>query len=453
MNSYSINWDKSKISKSENPDLLREHDNLDSLENILTVIENNSRYERYSKITNFFYLNGLKITRTDPSGNTYTPNVNFVPCYFKQSENLEKIIRKGIDSRPEFKENYSRLDAKLNENQRLPITAVIECCEVKNQNLWSMIEGEKLAGKTSSTYITIPKETPKLQKLVAWILTEGHIPVSHPSIEINQVSSESAVLESLANDIEEIFKTENIVNFSETENWSGEKGKRLIISSSAVRQFLVLRYNMLLGKKSKNIDWNIRVSEENYRQLLSCFIQTEGSINKSQNQLRFEFKIQDSGIRDACEECLKKIGCSPKSLDLDTFNVGVYSIGDFLRLYRFIESELTDTPIHMKAEDMIQDSRALYQIKNHKWCEYVEKARKKLSNDKPNKEFVKRHNKFFSHIETINHARVSSWALKKSPAPLSAALLSFNILDKRPEEVLEEHLQSYISSTSSIDYV
>lgn len=453
MNRYKIEWGKGNLSKSENPDILRKQKHAESLEEVLSAIKKESRYEQYADITKLFYLNGLKITRTDPSGNKYTPDINFVPCYFKYSENLNQIIKDGIETQPRIKQRYNRLETKLKKNQRLPITAVIECCEFKNEDLWSLIEGEKLAGKTSSTCITIPKETPKLQKLVAWILTEGHIPLSHPSIEINQVSSESVVLESLAEDIEDIFETENIVNFSETDNWSGEKGKRLIISSSAVRQFLVLRYNILLGKKSKNIDWNIKVSEENYRQLLSCFIQTEGSINRSQNQLRFEFKLQDSEIRDACEECLKKIDCSPKSLDLETYNVGLYSIDDFLRLFRFIESELTDTPIHTKAENMIQNSRILYQIKNQEWCDYVRKARRRLSNNKPNQEFVKAHNDCFGNIEVIDHVRVSNWALKKNPAPLTAALLSFDILNKNPMEVLDEHLQSYISSTSSMNYV
>lgn len=452
MTRYKIEWNKSNISKSENPDLLRRQKYTESLEDVLSKVEKESRYEQYSDITTLFYLNGLGITRTDPSGNKYTPKINFVPCYFKHSENLNQIVREGINAKPTIKQRHNRLETKLNKNQRLPITAVIECCEATNQDLWNLIEGEKLAGKTSSEYITIPKETPKLQKLVAWIQTEGHIPLSHPSIEINQVNSESVVLESIAKDIEELFETENIVNFSETEHWSGEKGKRLIISSSAVRQFLVLRYNILLGKKSKNIDWNIIVSEDNYTQLLNCFIQTEGSITKSQNQLRFEFKIQDEAIRDACEECLRKIDCSPKSLDLDTYNVGLYSIDDFLKLYQFIENELTGTPIHSKAEEMIQNSRILYQIKNQEWCDYVRKARRRLSNNKPNQEFVKAHNGIFGDIEIIDHVRVSNWALKKNPAPLSAALLSFSILDKKPKEILEEHLQSYISSTSSMDY-
>jgi len=365
---------------------------------------------------------------------------------------LRQLVNKGTKTRPDIVHRHSNIPRKLKKKQRIPITLIIECCDALDTAFWDKVEGERLAAKTSSKSILIPEETIKLQKLVTWILTEGHIPVSHPSIEINQKTSSSQPLEELAKNIEEVFDADNLVNFSSTEAWSGETGERIIVSSAAVRQFFVLKYRIPLGKKSRNINWSLEINSENYRELLKSFIQTEGCISNDKGRPRFEFKIQDKAIRDACSTSLNKIGCRPRNSKTGTYNTGIYSAEDFLKFHLFLEEELQNSKQLEESRKLIGKPDILYIIKKKKWCKYIKKARKELSESRPNQAFTEKHNETFPELPEINHARVSNWALKKVPAPLSAALLSSKILSIDPKKIFDQHVQSYISSTSLDEY-
>lgn len=448
MKRYKVKWNCSNLSISENPQLLERHRETKWLENLTKEVKKDSRFDKYSDLTKWFYLNGLKIQRIDPSSNKYIPEIKFSPCYFEPSEKLQRIIRRGITAKPKIREQHSQLEKKIRNDARLPITSVIECCEILNQDFWKLVEGEKLGGKTSSKSITVPKETPKLEKLVAWVLTEGHIPLSHPSIEINQIKSAELALKTLAHDIEEIFNSEDIVKFSSTKSWSGEDGERLLVSSSAVRQFMVLKYRIPLGKKSRKINWDIPITKKNYRELLSCFIQTEGSIYSSNGQVKFEFKIQDKCIRDCCYSCLKRIDCNPqKSKTRKTFNTGTYSFEGILKLHKFAKHEIKDDKLAHKIRTEIQDSNLLSGLRNLDWCPLVEDARKALKSDSKNKAFSKIHNKLFPE-NSIEDYNVSNWALHKHAPPLSAAITAIHLTSKTSEDVFPDYLNSYINSSS-----
>ena len=420
---------------------------LRELENVLLE---ESELEYYPELLVKYWIDGVKLRRSDNSRNEFQSEINFKPCYVDKSTDVKEIIRKGLRERPELEERYSALK-RLGKSSRVPLTSLIECCDLNELNLWNVLKGERLGGKTSSKRITIPEESAELDELLVWIKNEGHVPLNHPSIEINQIESDSASLEYLAGLIDHIYNEPSLCNFSKTDFWSGENGKRLIISSSAVRQLMVLRHGVPLGKKSKYIKWNTEITAENYRNILSAMIQTEGSISETKGQVRFEFKIQDKCMRDVCHKCLEKLGCEPSKNRTRTFDTGLYNIEDMIKLYFFMKKQIGDAKIVRRAEKKIYRSNILTSLKKKKWCKGIDSARRELDEEKPNKKFVELHNQIFDKAN-INHANVSSWALGKSPARFSAALVAASVLDNGFQKMFDESLQIYISSTSLDQY-
>jgi hypothetical protein len=428
--------------------------NLDSeitLQRLENFLEEKSELEHYSSLMVKYWIDGTKLERLDNSGNKFQPEINFKPCYVDKSPNVKELIRKGIQKKPELENNYSALK-RFEKSNRVPLPCLIECCDANEVDLWKNLKGESLGGKTSSKKIDIPERTAKLDQLLVWIKNEGHIPLSHPSIEINQIESESSRLDYLADLTADIYGESSLCNFSKTDCWSGENGKRMIISSSAVRQLMVLRHGIPMGKKSRYISWNRKVTKQNYPRILSAMIQTEGSLSETKGQVRFEFKIQDKCIRDICHKCLECLGCSPSKTNGKTFNTGIYNIADMLKLYSFMNKQMDDPKITRKIEKKISESNILISLKKKKWCDGIYLARKRLDEQKPNKKFVELHNQIF-HKSKINHANVSSWALGKAPARFSAALIAARILDNGFQKIFTKPLQIYISSTSLDQYV
>jgi hypothetical protein len=421
---------------------------LQKLENLLVE---NSELEHYPRLMVKYWIDGTKLERLDNSGNKFRPEINFKPCYVDKSPAIKEIIRKGIQKKPELENKYSALK-RFEKSNRVPLPCLIECCDANEIDLWKTLKGESLGGKTSSKQIAIPERTAKLDQLLVWIKNEGHIPLSHPSIEINQIESESSRLEYLADLTADIYGESSLCNFSKTDCWSGKNGKRMIISSSAVRQLMVLRHGIPMGKKSRYISWNRKVTKQNYPRILSAMIQTEGSLSETNGQVRFEFKIQDKCMRDICHRCLECLGCSPSKTSGKTFNTGIYNIADMLKLYSFMKKQIDDTKITRKMEKKISESNILISLKKKKWCDGIYSARDRLDEQKPNKKFVELHNQIF-HKAKINHTNVSSWALGKAPARFSAALIAARVLDNGFQEMFNEPLQIYISSTSLDQYV
>lgn len=254
LDEYSLDFNTDKIPLSEIFDIISREESL------------------YLNSQKWFYLNNVEIFRSDLSGNEYSPKVKFAPCYVEVSDNIKQIINEGINTEESIESNYYRINRKLSEKSSVPITCVIECCQATDKDFWKVMEGELVTAKTSSNKVKVPKESPELQEILIWILTEGHIPLSHPSIEINQISSNSKVLDDLAKKFEKLFDSSGIVNFSSTDSWRGESGERLIVSSAPVRQLLVLKYNIPLGKKSRKLNQRIQVNNKNYENLLRALI-------------------------------------------------------------------------------------------------------------------------------------------------------------------------------------
>jgi hypothetical protein len=123
-----------------------------------------------------------------------------------------------------------------------------------------------------------------------------------------------------------------------------------------------------------------------------------------------------------------------------------------LKLYSFMKKQIDDTKITRKMEKKISESNILISLKKKKWCDGIYSARDRLDEQKPNKKFVELHNQIF-HKAKINHTNVSSWALGKAPARFSAALIAARVLDNGFQEMFNEPLQIYISSTSLDQYV
>lgn len=421
-------------------DINCEDDNIDFLKDIFELFSTQPVGAKW------FYVDNMKLCREDSSGNIFKPEIKFSPCYLIYSEKLGKLVLNALKEEPEIKRKYNRPHLKAKRGKNFSVKCVIECCKVLGRDFWKVLEVEEMKEHTSSEKIRIPEASPELEQIVAWILTEGHLPLSHPSIEINQIKEDSEVLEKLAKKVENVFDAESVVNFSDTESWDGKKGRRLIISSAPIRQFLVLKYDIPLGKKSKKISWNIEITEENYRSLLPAFIQSEGCLSAGSNHPRFEFKIQDECVRDACHKCLEYLGCEPQKSDDKTYNTGIYNFEDFLKVYNFIKTEMNNKKLENKSKELIRESNILAGLKNDDWCSLVNEARLKLDSNSPNKAFVELHNEIFPDIE-INHSMVSSWALGKAPARLSAAIISQKVKEAPHDEIFSQELKSYISSS------
>lgn len=444
-NETSLNLNKAIKERKNN---INDKITLQELEDFLVE---GSELELYAELMVKYWADGTKLERLDNSGNNYCPEINFKPCYVGSSTDVKHIIHKGLQKRPELEEKYPAVE-RLENSNRIPLPCLIECCDLNRLNLWKALKGETLGSKTSSKQVVIPKRTAKLDELLVWIKNEGHIPLSHPSIEINQIVSESTSLDYLSDLTSDIYGESSLCNFSKTDCWSGENGKRMIISSSAVRQLMVLRHGIPMGKKSRHINWNRKVTERNYPRILSAMIQTEGSISESKGQARFEFKIQDKCIRDICHRCLQILGCSPSKTSGRTFNTGIFNIEDMIKLYYFMRNHIGDAKITRKTKRKISDSNILISLKKKHWCEGIDSARNKLEDRKPNQRFTELHNQIFNEVK-INHSNVSSWALGKAPARFSAALIAAKVLDDGFQKMFNEPLQIYISSTSLDQYV
>lgn len=300
----------------------------------------------------WYCLHKTVLTRKQPSGREFKIKVNFSPCYVKLDNKIRRLLYKACNTvnLPFYK--FTRLCSykKLNNKNTISLLVLFKTCQILKIDIWNLLEDCELFGKNNWTgKIIIPKNTKDIDVIVllVWLKTEGHLELGNTHIEINQKNN----LESL-NKIRELM----IKKFSLKENSSnfpvGNRGEdRYIISSSPLRQFLCLRYNLPLGYKSGSLDFMDLndLSQEDYKRLASAFVQTEGCLSyhytrgKKKKLPRFDFIVKDESLANECLYVLKKLGFVPKFKNKQNlFKVGLYNSNEVIKLVHQIKPYVFD---------------------------------------------------------------------------------------------------------------
>ena len=298
----------------------------------------------------WFCLHGANVTRTQPSGRKFRSLINFTSCYVNSDDRLKELIIKTCKylNIPQTKLSilcgYKEGTIRMNMN-KIPLIVLLKISQILKRDIWKLLEGYMLYGKTSKKgRIKIPncEKDVKMGIILTWLRTEGHLELRSTHVEINQKNN----IKSLKGLRRLINQTFNLTN-TPTHFFKGSRGEdRLIISSSPLRQLLCLKFDLPLGYKSgclKKMDFE-GFSEEDYKKVMSAFVQTEGCLsshntrNKKKKLPRFEFIVKDNSLAEDCVFVLKKLNFQPSfKHQRDNFKVGIYNSKEVIRLVNHIK--------------------------------------------------------------------------------------------------------------------
>lgn len=152
----------------------------------------------------------------------------------------------------------------------IPLTAVIKACQLLGKDVWQAIDNCNLSGTYHSIiYQNKLTSTQKqdLRDIIDWINTEGSISINGWSITIHQRKENREILEEIKKKFMNVFGLkESMIHMYDYRNMT-----ILSISSSVVKQILVLKYGIPLGAKSEII----KISRINWKTVANYLI-TEG---------------------------------------------------------------------------------------------------------------------------------------------------------------------------------
>ncbi|HLC67160.1 MAG TPA: hypothetical protein VJK52_05975, partial [Candidatus Nanoarchaeia archaeon] len=300
----------------------------------------------------WFCLHETTLTRTQPSGRVFRTKVQFPSCYVQMDAKLRSLLLQACAVMEIPLRKFPALCGykKADYIKSLPLLAIMKICQIQQTDIWALLAGRALFGMTRKTgQIVIPRNfnDVNIMILLIWLRTDGHLELGSTHIEINQTNSLLS-LEALRKLVVHTFKfnTKNLKFFK------GSRGEdRLIISSSALRQFLTLRYEIPIGYKSRvlqemNFD-NFSIQDK--LRMLPAFIQSEGSLsyhytrNKKKRLPRFEFIVADRNLALDCLRLLQSFGYSPTfSERQNLFKVGMYSSNEVIGLITKTRPYLSD---------------------------------------------------------------------------------------------------------------
>ena len=131
----------------------------------------------------WFCLHGANVTRTQPSGRKFRPLVNFTSCYVKSNDRLKELIVKAYNSLniPQTKFSvlcgYKEGTIRVNMN-KIPIIVILKISQIFKIDIWKLLEGHMLFGKTSKKgRIKIPncKKNVTMDVILTWLRTKADI--------------------------------------------------------------------------------------------------------------------------------------------------------------------------------------------------------------------------------------------------------------------------------------
>jgi len=300
-----------------------------------------------------FFLHKEILERSQRSGRKFCSSFHFPSCYINLDSDLrDVVIRTKLRYKWSLREltkicSSFRSEIRLSKKS-IPLEIIIKCCDLLELPLWDLLSGKVMYGKTyGKRHITIPSKSSdyKLDTILIWLLTEGHMELSSSHIEINQMNDIESLVK-LKELFKDVFQIEDDF-FSFSKGVRGEN--RMIISSSPLRQYICLKYNILPGYKSGSIGEIVRNYDFlfNLKSSIAAYVQTEGCLsysytrNKKKKLPKFEFLVKDKSLTDDCYNLLKYFNFNPRYYKKQNiFKVGLYNHQEVIRLIKLIDNHL-----------------------------------------------------------------------------------------------------------------
>lgn len=297
----------------------------------------------------WFCLHNVKVFRKQLGGKIISPIVKFAPIYIEKRKKLLHLLRKAIEilhSKEKFCGliGYSRTSLNgwlnLKSVRKPPITAFIKVCQLLNIDLWDVLDGVKLYGKTSKNFIIFKKNiSSEIDYLRIWIFTEGTLQINRELLQIRQNEEGINALYKIAEILTKIFE----INSKSLKIVEDQKHQlKLIVQSPPLRQIFYLCYGIPLGYKvysepSKDL-FTFTNREEGIKKL-TRFLETEGCFSfynkKDHYNMTISFGCRNESMRDNFFILLSKLGYKPKKYQNNENNGAItYSVGlyDFHQL-------------------------------------------------------------------------------------------------------------------------
>lgn len=206
----------------------------------------------------WFCLHNEKVRRPTQKG-YITTEVSFPSTMVERKEKIINTISEakrqiGVHKLAELCDvSHWTVYTWLNKNYNIPLSAVMKSCQINGENLWKILDGLRICGKTYSVLHRndlSSEDKEKLEEIIDWINTDGHIRLKGWSFKISQLKDERHLLEKLRKKVLDLFKMEG----EAAKVYEYKKMAALKVDSAALRQLLVLKYGIRPGKKSKYID-------------------------------------------------------------------------------------------------------------------------------------------------------------------------------------------------------
>lgn len=206
----------------------------------------------------WFCLHNEKLRRPTQKGYTNT-EVSFPSTMVERKKRVIDLIREAKKQKDVYKlaelcnVSHWTVYSWLNKNYKIPLSALMKSCQINDENFWEVLDGSRLWGKTYSVLYRddlTQEDKARLEEIIDWINTDGHIRLKGWSFKISQLKGERYLLEKLRKMILNLFEMEE----DSAKIYEYKKMAALKVDSAALRQLLVLKYGIRPGKKSKYID-------------------------------------------------------------------------------------------------------------------------------------------------------------------------------------------------------
>jgi hypothetical protein len=251
----------------------------------------------------------------------------------------------------------------------------MKACQILGKNMWEVLDGVKLCGTKDSIIFRNHLDNflkQDLNDLIDWLNTEGHISINGWAITISQHKENRKALEELKSKFVKVFGiNKNKIRFYEYRNM-----RCLYISSSVIKQLLVLKYGIPLGSKSdvikiEKVDWKT----------VANYLMAEGYFAFNGRGLMAGISSNSADVREKIYNFLKNNGYNPSwSGDEKSRSVCVQRMEESLKLLYTVWPHLNETKRRQALEALRKPATfARLRVKiDKKTSTLLKKATKKL---------------------------------------------------------------------------
>jgi hypothetical protein len=203
--------------------------------------------------------------------------------YIIPSERVKDIFKDCVN-RIGGNSNFSKLSGYAKSTIKawsrgqsaIPFKTMKIIAENLNQNVWAMLEGEKLRGSISKERFIEISQTITTQEalMIGWILSEGHLYICKVSISQNN----HLALERLKGIISQVYNFDPSFMSINVDR----DGFKLLVNSIAFSQYINWKFSIPIGRKSRIIKISERLMSENREikmSLLTGLLEGDGSVS------------------------------------------------------------------------------------------------------------------------------------------------------------------------------